>query len=56
MDKKIQEALEEYNLTIGMLTPEEIEMLEEEIKLKEQGIEVLDGVLSNPQIYYRKRN
>jgi hypothetical protein len=56
MDKKIQEALEDYNLTIEMLTPEEIGLLEEEIKLKEQGIEVLDGVLSNPQIYYRKRN
>ena len=55
MEDKIKRVLEEYGLTESQLTKEELEELKEEFKAKERGVEVLDGVLSNPSLYYRKR-
>lgn len=54
MEDKIKQVLEEYGLTESQLTKEELEKLKEEIKLREQGFEILDGVLSNPELFYRK--
>lgn len=54
MENKIKKELEEYGLTIDQLTIEELELLKEEIKAKEDGATILDGVLSNPELYYRK--
>lgn len=51
METKIKNLLAEHDLTIDDLTPEEIEQLKEEI---ENGGTMLDGVLSNPEIFYRK--
>ena len=42
-------------MTESQLTKEELEKLKEEIKAKEEGSMVLDGVLSNPELYYRQR-
>lgn len=55
MEDKIKQVLEKHGLTENQLTKEELEELKEEIKAREQGLEVLDGVLHNPSLYYRKR-
>jgi hypothetical protein len=55
MENKIRQQLEEYGLTENQLTKEELEKLKGEIEAKEQGLEVLDGVLDNPSLYYRNR-
>lgn len=55
MEDKIKQVLEEYGLTESLLTKEELEKLKEEIVAKEQGFEVLDGVLATPSLYYRKK-
>ena len=54
MEAKIKEYLAEHDLTPEDLTAEELEALKEEMAQKEAGILFLDGVLSNPEIYYRK--
>lgn len=53
MEDKIKEVLDEAGLTIDVMTPEEIEQLKEEISSRENGRMILDGVLSNPELYYR---
>ena len=50
----IEKCLAENNLTIEDLTAEELEALKEEIQQQESGCIILDGVLSNPEIFYRK--
>lgn len=54
MEAKIKARLDEYDLTIEDLTQEEIEQLKEEITAEENGAQFLDGVLSNPEIRFRK--
>lgn len=54
MEDKVRKALAEYNLTEDDLTKEELEELKEEIKAKEQGACILDGVFSNVSLFYRK--
>ena len=54
MEDKIKQILKEYGLTENQLTKEELEKLKEEIKLRKQGFEILDGVLSNPKLFYRQ--
>lgn len=54
MEEKVIEKLNEVGLTPDDLTKEELEQLKEEVKLEEDGLLVLDGVLSNPEIFYRK--
>lgn len=54
MEAKIKEYLAEHDLTPEDLTVEELEAVQEEITMKEAGTLFLDGVLSNPEIYYRK--
>lgn len=55
MEDKIKKELEGYGLTIDHLTTEELQRLTQEIELRDKGIEVLDGVLSDPSIMYRQR-
>ena len=51
MEDKIKQILKEYGLTENQLTKEELEQL----KLRKQGFEILDGVLSNPGLFYRQK-
>lgn len=53
MENKIKAELEEYGLTIDQLTPEELDQLKKELEDRENGIETLDGVLSDPMIKLR---
>lgn len=55
MEEKIKAMLDEYGLTADQLTENEIERLKEEIKAKEAGNTVLDSVLDNPELFYRKK-
>ena len=57
MEKEIRqllhEKLQEVQLTESMLTPAELEALGKEICAELKGEIVVDGVLSNPEIFYR---
>ncbi len=53
MEDKLQRVLKEHNLTKEDLTPKELEQLKEELELAENGGTILDGVLSDPSLYYR---
>lgn len=55
MEERIKQELEEYGLTIDQLTKEELQRLTQEIELRDKGIDVLDGVLSDPSLMYRQR-
>lgn len=52
-DKEINEELEAKGLTRSQLTDAELYLLKAELEAKEKGQVVLDGVLNNPEIYYR---
>lgn len=54
METKINSKLEEYGLTAEDLTQEEMTQLRQEIEAEERGETILDGVLDNPSLYYRK--
>lgn len=56
MEEKVIEKLNEVGLTPDDLTKEELEQLKEEIKLEADGIFVIDGVLSDSKILYRRLN
>ena len=56
MEEKVIEKLNEVGLTPDDLTKEELERLKEEVKLEEDGIIVIDGVLSDSKIFYRRLN
>lgn len=52
MEDKVKQRLEECGLTESQLT-KELDKPKEEIKAKVEGYSVLDGVLSNPSLFYR---
>lgn len=54
MEAKIKARLAEYELTEQDLTTEEMAELKEEIAAEERGETVLDSVLDNPSLFYRK--
>lgn len=56
MDEIIKKKCEAVGVNPDVLTPEEIKRLKEEIKTEQRGMTVLDGVLSNPELYYREPN
>lgn len=56
MEEKVVEKLNEVGLTPDDLTKEELEWLKEEVKLEEDGIIIIDGVLSDSKIFYRRLN
>ena len=39
---------------VGILTPEELEELKDEIRAEQAGMGILDGVLFNPELYSRE--
>lgn len=55
MDEKIKKELEMYGLSLDDLTCEELEELKMEIKAREEGHTVLDGVLFSISPLYGKR-
>lgn len=54
MRDEIRKELAMYNLTEDDLTQDELELLEEEIEAKKKGYLILDGVLSDTKILYRR--
>ena len=52
METKINNTLKEHGLTVEDLTQDELEQLTEEL-MNDVDI-ILDGVLSNPEIFYRR--
>lgn len=55
MDDKIKKELEMHGLSVDDLTEAELEELKREIKAKEEGHTVLDGVLFSIAPLYGKR-
>lgn len=53
MEEKVKKILEEHGLTIDQLTPQEVQQLKQEIVAQEKGLCILDGVLSDPSLFYR---
>lgn len=52
--EEIKKYVEEHNLSVGILTEQEIEQVKEEIiALKSGDVIILDGVLSNPELHIR---
>ena len=58
MDEIIRQKCEALGISPDVLTPEERNQLIEEIIAEKRGKSTLDGVLNNPELYYRgmKRN
>lgn len=51
--EEIKKYVEEQNLSVDILTEEEIEQVKEEIIAIKAGYTILDGVLSNPELHIR---
>lgn len=56
MEDKVRQVCLEHGVTPDVLTPEERQMLEDEIIAEEKGYTVLGGVFSDASILYRKRD
>lgn len=54
MEEKIKKELAEYGFSMDDLTKEELVELKLEIRLKEEGHVVLDGVLFSKPMYFKK--
>lgn len=55
MEDKVKERLAEFGLTEDLLTADELKQLKEEIQAEEKGFLTLDGVLSNPALWYSRQ-
>lgn len=53
-ENKLKVKLEEYGFEIEDLTSQELEELKKEIEAEENGMTIIDGVLSNIPPYRRK--
>ena len=51
---RMQQKAESHGISLDLLTPEELTMLREEVEKEAKGIFVIDGVLHNPAIIYRR--
>ena len=51
--EEIKKYVEEHNLSVDILTEEEIEQVKDEIIAVKAGYMILDGVLSNPELHIR---
>ncbi|MDE6493680.1 MAG: hypothetical protein K2O66_05030 [Bacteroidales bacterium] len=51
---QMQKKAELYGISIDLLTSEELNLLREEVEKEANGIFVIDGVLHNPDIIYRR--
>ena len=56
IEKLIKRKCKEVGISPDILTEEERDELIDEIKEEQQGFFILDGVLSNPEIFLRKFN
>ncbi|WP_455612839.1 hypothetical protein [Bacteroides congonensis] len=54
IENKLKVKLEEYGFEIEDLTSQELEELKKEIEAEENGMTIIDGVLSNIPPYRRK--
>lgn len=52
--EEIKEYVENHNLTVDILTEEELEQVKDEIIAIKSDYMILDGVLSNPELSFRK--
>jgi len=53
MEEIIKQKCESMGIDPSVLTSDELEKLKEEIKAEKHRYTILDGVLSNPDLYYR---
>ena len=53
-EQEIRGKLNERNIPLSVLTDDELTQLEKEIEIEKEGGTVFDGVLDNPEIFYRK--
>lgn len=53
-EKEIDNELASFGLTRDLLKNEEIEELRRELEARKNGAQILDGVLSDTGIYYRR--
>lgn len=54
MEELIRKKCEEYDLTPELLTPDELAELREEIEREQNGEELRDSVLDNPEFQSRR--
>ena len=50
---EVKKYVEEHNLSVDVLTVEEIKQVKDEIIALKSGYAILDGVLSNPELHIR---
>lgn len=50
----MQQKAEAHGITLDLLTKEELILLREEVEKEAKGIFLIDGVLHNPDIIYRR--
>lgn len=51
---RMQQKAKSHGISLDLLTPEELTMLRDEVEKESKGIFVIDGVLHNPDIIYRR--
>lgn len=51
---RMQQKAEAHGITLDLLTKEELILLREEVEKEAKGIFLIDGVLHNPDIIYRR--
>lgn len=51
---RMQQKAEAHGITLDLLTKEELLLLRDEVEKEAKGIFVIDGVLHNPDIIYRR--
>lgn len=51
--EEIKKYVKDHNLSVGILTVQEIEQVKDEIIALKSGYIILDGVLSNPELLWR---
>jgi len=54
MEDIIKKKCEEVGINPNILTPQEREMLKEEIEAERNGMSLVGGVLDNPELYSRE--
>lgn len=54
IELQMQKKAESHGISLDLLTPEELTMLREEVEKEAKGLFVIDGVLHNPDIIYRR--
>lgn len=50
---RMQQKAKLHNISLDLLTPEELTLLQNEVEQEAKGHIIIDGVLHNPDILYR---